>query len=155
MDSDIVPSFYMEEIVSRTAALENEQWRSKIKVLIELIMSSIMLTLWWSMTTRYQAPFGEVRHVFWIVTQICPLTNATAWVFWIYSLIGPRLRRYEYPHDHTPNIHSARDENACRRYEIAHYRLRTLKRTERFIDLLTGVQFIAFSLSVILLSYIW
>lgn len=130
-----------EATLAQVQGLRGEIQASKRKTLLELFVSSFAVFFWVSVSF-----FEKMHGGIFVSLLIFPLIiNATMWAFWVVfrGVLFPFSYRYYEKMEVDEMYSSDEDIRALyKEYEVLRYSLHRERRIERYIDLLTAIQFI-------------
>ena len=109
---------------------------SRIKVLVEMLMATVVIMFWWPNVGVFDGT--RFRNVLYILP---PILNALSWLYWIMLAYASLAHSFTL-HGYASNFNlNERPREALQRYDQIQYSLRHYKRIEHIYDVLIGIQF--------------
>jgi hypothetical protein len=135
-------------VLIQNEALQKEIRYSKIKTLIELIASTIMLFSFFVIINIIYR--GDIpRHIL-MIGPIVAILNAWSWVTWWSFNYALSHKLLSFEPDPMFNYEDIEYRAIFEQYQVGIFMLKRLRRIELFVELLVSMQFISFGL---LLAY--
>ena len=122
-----------EHLMFETERLSKAIRFSRLKVLIELLVVTIVVVFWWpTVAIRFEGPMYRT-----MVLMIPPILNTGSWFFWIVLSYFSGFMPIKYD----PKYRGIEDDMLYR-FDALQFTLRKQKRNEMIFDILVGLQFI-------------